>query len=116
MIFVAFAVSMSFNLLLAVLFFKQSVLVSQRLDQAHERTTEYTKGLVDRLMAVDYGTFKAYQQLENQAVDELLRIPTEPDLTVVMGPDRGGFGSKLGLRALSEREDDESELLSEIPQ
>lgn len=98
---IALAASVALNVVGAVLFSRRSSQSLALLDRAHERTTRYTEGLVDRLMAMDFGTFKAYQALEEAPEPEM---EPEPDIPYITdGPDIGGFGSKLGLRALTTR-------------
>jgi hypothetical protein len=49
----------------AVLFSRALSSAFSSLDSAHERFIRHEKGLLDRLMAVDYATFKAYQLAED---------------------------------------------------
>lgn len=100
--YISLAVSVALNVVFAVLLFKQSLQSAAYLDRAHERTTRYTEGLVDRLMAMDFQTFKAYQMIEEAPEPDMLDEPRIPE--PVMGPDRGGFASRLGLRALTTRD------------
>jgi len=104
--------------LIAALLFKMSSHAIRTLEASHERTTEYTKDLIDRLMAMDYGTYKAYQHME-EVRDELTSSEPEEPRVPTLGPDRGGFGSRLGLRALTVRangaEEVEALMESEIP-
>jgi hypothetical protein len=95
-------VSLALNVLFAALLFRTHAQGLTLLDRAHERTTMYTSDLLDRLMAMDFNLYKAYTlQLEEPPGPEL---ETEPEVpTLQFGPDRGGFGSKLGLRALTTR-------------
>jgi hypothetical protein len=81
------------------------------LDRAHERTTKYTEGLVDRLMSQDWVTYKAYEVEPEVELEQ----PAPPELQVVRGPDRGGFGSRLGLTAWRSPEEDIQALENEIP-
>lgn len=82
-----------------VLVYRTSTNAIRALNWAHERNTEHTNGLVDRIVAGDYNTYKAYEISP-------LRGPPEKDddeelLDNVVGSDRGGFGSRLGIAGLS---------------
>lgn len=105
-----FVIQSALILLIAALVHKTSVEGIRALDKAHERTTRYTEGLVDRIMSADFGEFKSYHLAEKAAMqadyggepedeEEYERIPN------IESPDRGGFGSRLGLRALGVREE-----------
>lgn len=111
MIWYALIVSSSLNVLFAALVFKMFSTTTHALERSHERTTEYTEGLVNRIMSRDYQEYQAYE-VDPPLADE--ETPdTEPELVPVDGPDRGGFGSRLGLRALTERrhyDEDEAQL------
>lgn len=96
-------VSFTVNVFLSVLVFTLSSRGYYLLDRSHERTTEYTGELLDRLMARDFMEYKA--ATDTYVLSEPDE-PTEPKLEVVHGPDRGGFGSRLGLRAYGEVEDE----------
>jgi len=48
----------------AVLFSRALSTAFSSLDSMHKRAIEHEKGLLDRLMAVDYATFKSYQLSE----------------------------------------------------
>lgn len=103
--------------LFAVLSFRAHSTSIRALEESHERSTKYTEDLLDRLMSMDYNTYKAYQQMEEVRDEASEAVPPEP-LVPTLGPDRGGYGSRLGLRALSVRasyEDTEELLESEIP-
>lgn len=110
----ALIVSMGLNVLLSVLVARQSEKWSTTLERAHERATKHTEGLVDRIVAGDWQTYKAYE-LMDQTMPEPEDEETEPELVAVRGPDRGGFGSKFGLAAYRPPEVDIAELESEIP-
>jgi hypothetical protein len=93
----------------AALVYKTSLHAVDALERQHERTTKYTEGLIDRITSGDFGTFKAQQQAER-----LVTLPPPSEeyeeeewetIDPVRNPDRGGFGSRLGLRALSVREE-----------
>jgi len=105
-------VSVSLNVLFAVLISTRSSQSMLLLDRAHSRTTEYTEGLVDRLMAQDFGTFKAYEMMP---VGEQLIEEEEEQVVPIRGPDRGGFGSRLGLAGYRSPEEDMAALESEVP-
>ena len=94
-------VSLAINVLLSVLVFRVSSTQADVLDRSHERTTEYTAALLDRLMARDWLEYKAiagdYQVAEGEE--------PEPLVVTVPGPDRGGFGSRLGVAAWSPPEE-----------
>ncbi len=94
-VIIALTCLLGFNVLLAVLVFTIASRTSTLLDVAHERTTTYTASLIDRLMAMDFTTYKSWtasQQVwpppEEEEVEEMV---------AAMGPDKGGFGSRLGL-------------------
>lgn len=119
MIAVILIVSFALNVCFAALLFMIASKSLSKLDESHVRTTEYTKDLVDRLMAVDY--------VELQATKSAMGIPAkmeptpeelEPRIIPTQGPDIGGFGSRLGLRALSsvpDPHDLEEELRRDLP-
>ena len=100
MIWFALIVSSSLNVLLSLLVFKMFSTTTRALERSHERTTEYTEGLVNRIMSNNYQEYKAYEMVAPMVEDE---AQEEPSLVPVDGPDRGGFGSRLGLRALTDR-------------
>ena len=106
---IALIVSVALNVLFAVLVSRQSTTAMLRLDEAHERTTTYTAGLVDRLMSQDWVTYKAYEV--DQDIEQESLPP--PELQVVRGPDRGGFGSRLGLTAWHDPSEEELEAMNE---
>lgn len=93
---IALIVSMSFNVLLTVLVLTIVRSSATSLERSHERTTSYTKDLLDRLAARDWQHYRD-EISPPGAIDE----QESPRLEVVptIGPDRGGFGSRLGLRA-----------------
>lgn len=92
----ALIVSLAINFCLSVLVFKVSSSTTDALDRSHERTTEYTGQLLDRLMARD---FMEYRAATDTYVRESPPIEEPEELVSTMGPDRGGFGSRLGLLA-----------------
>jgi len=98
---IALAISVALNAVGAVLILRLSSNAFLTLDRAHERTTKYTEGLVDRIISGDWQTYKAYAMMEEAPTADVEPEPAVPTFTE--GPDRGGFASKLGLRALSER-------------
>ena len=90
----------------SVLLFKIAARGADALERAHERSNEYTEGLVDRLMAMDFGSFKAYQMAMRPQLGTDDSQPVrggDVPMERTPGADRGGFGSSLGLRALSDR-------------
>lgn len=111
MINVALICSLVLNVCLTALVLKVTLTGYSKLDESHERTTRYTEGLVDRLMANDYAT---YHDREMAMTVAKTRLPDDPedDFRTTRGPDRGGFGSRLGLVALST--DSEAELEQEL--
>lgn len=118
MIAVILIISFALNVCFAALLFMIASKSLSKLDESHIRTTEYTKDLVDRLMAVDYVEIQATKsalgitpQDQPREVEEIRLVPTP-------GPDIGGFGSRLGLRALStvpDPHDLEEELRRDLP-
>jgi hypothetical protein len=109
----ALIASISLNALLSVLIVRIAKQGSASLERAHARTTEYTEGLVDRIISGDYQTYKAYEMVTQTGTvghDEV-----EPEPEVVRGPDKGGFGSRLGLAAYVPPEIDEIDIHAEIP-
>ncbi len=96
-------VSVALNALLTVLVLTSSQRSMMLLDGSHRRTTEYTKGLLDRLMARDFREYR--DTVEPTAVLEDEGFPV-PELIPVIGPDRGGFGSRHGLRGWTEPEEE----------
>ena len=92
----ALIVSVAFNVLFAVLVSRQSSQSLLVLDRSHARTIEYTGDILNRLMVKDWtqyldltATIPAHDEEESALKLEL--VPT-------LGPDRGGFSSRLGLR------------------
>lgn len=105
-------VSLGLNVLFALLVFRLATTHSATLTRSHERTTEYTEGLLDRLMAVDYGTLKSYQLAEMQASAQAPEEVPPDEWETVAGPDLGGFGSRLGLSAWRPNTPEEAEARS----
>jgi len=87
--------SFSLNVLFAVLVSRRAATHMLYLDRAHERTTEYTKDLLDRLMVREWTDYRDLNEMP-MAFGTVEQLP-EPELVPVLGPDRGGFGSRLGL-------------------
>lgn len=91
---------------IAALLFRTHQTSVSALERAHERSNTYTEGLLDRLMAMDFSEYKGARLTEKllkaQSVEPVEMVPEE--LRATLGPDRGGFGSRLGLRALSAEE------------
>lgn len=87
----------------SLLVFKMSADAIRAINQAHSNNKEYTEALIDRIVAGDYQTYKAYEMMErgpgNKKVDD--EVPSE----ILVGDIRGGFGSRLGLAALSRSEE-----------
>lgn len=114
MIIVALAFSLALNVCFALVVLKITLTGFSQLSESHERTTTYTEGLVDRLMANNYADFKD-RELSSQmsAGPRPLNWDDDDDnleSELTPGPDRGGFGSKLGLVALHRRPGSESDL------
>ena len=103
---IALIVSMSLNVLLSVLVYKTSVHSSLVLDKSHSRTTEYTGDLLDRLMAMDFGAYKSYQLMAMGTNGPADAEEADDEFVSVQGPDRGGFGSRLGLTAYRSPQDE----------
>ena len=101
---VTLIVSVALNVLFAVLVSRQSTQTSVVLDRSHARTVEYTGELIDRLMAVDYLEFHANRNVYSVPVEEDEDSP-EVELVPTLGPDRGGFGSRHGLRGWAAEDD-----------
>jgi len=91
----ALIVSLGLNVLFAVLVFRFAAQQTNALDRSHERTVEYTGDLLNRLMVRDWGEYNALTDTYT------LTTPDEVSLEMIptLGPDRGGFGSRLGLAA-----------------
>lgn len=98
---VCLGVSFALNVLLTVLVFRQSAIFADKLDQSHRRTTQYTKELIDRI--IHWDQYHLIRE-EEEAVRPDEPEAVEPVLEPVLGPDRGGFGSRLGLRGWSPEE------------
>jgi len=98
MIEIAFIVSVALNVCLSLVVLKISLSGFSSLTQSHERTTTYTESLIDRLMANDYDVYQNRQLIDSIA-NQPTPLPRDPadDFERVDGPDRGGFGSRLGL-------------------
>lgn len=111
---VALIASLGLNALFAVLLSRQSNNTTTVLDRAHARTTEYTEGLVDRIISGDYQTYKAYELMGGPPMPGI-EIEEEPTVEAVHGPDKGGFGSRLGLAAYRPPELDIAEMEAELP-
>lgn len=117
MIEIAFACSIALNVSFAAVILKITLSGFARLSESHERTTNYTESLIDRLMANDYSNYQDRQLALTMATatqqDKLSDDP-EDDFRVVDGPDRGGFGSRLGLIALSHDTTSAAEVEAEL--
>lgn len=100
----ALILSLSMNVLFAALVFRVVSSSSDRLDRAHARTTEYTTDLVDRLAARDWASWWEMAHPTVERMDE--EIETDETYVPTLGADRGGFGSRLGLRAYGPVEDE----------
>jgi len=105
-VILALIASLGLNVLTSVLIFRTSQRGMQLLHESHERTNRYTEGLLNRVMARSYGEFQSYE-LAPDGETEDPTLPPEP--VVVLGPDRGGFGSRLGLRGWAEQDEDKEE-------
>lgn len=114
MIEIALIGSLVLNVCFALVILKISLTGLSKLSESHERTTTYTEGLIDRLMANNYSDYQDRQLALAVARTGVTDLPDDPedDFEPAAGPDRGGFASKLGLRALSY--DPEEELDREL--
>jgi hypothetical protein len=110
---IALIVSLSFNFLFAVLVSRRSAESALMLDRSHARTTKYTENLLDRLMAQEWHAYQQYQ--EQLAVPQEVEQEPEREMVTVRGPDRGGFGSRLGLTAYRPPEEEIEAMNEEIP-
>jgi len=111
---IALIVSLAFNFLFAVLVSRRSAESMLMLDRSHARTTKYTENLLDRLMAGEWHSYQQYQMELSAGVETEPTVEAEP--VAVMGPDRGGFGSRLGLTAYRPPDEEEIEALNkELP-
>ena|SRR6476661_475257 len=102
MIYFALVVSLVLNACFAAIVLKLSLSGFDALSESHERTTAYTEGLVDRLMAGDYATYHDRKLAEEMMLDST-GAPADLDEATSLftsGPDKGGFGSRLGLAAV----------------
>lgn len=114
MLAVCLGISFALNVLLTVLVFKLSATFADKLERAHQRTTEYTKDLLDRLMTNNWSEYRTY--ITAEGIDEEVDGQTAGlQLEPVLGPDRGGFGSRLGLRAYGLPEEDEIDPERDMP-
>ena len=93
---VTLTVSVALNVLFAVLVSRQSTQMSVVLDRSHARTVEYTEDLLNRLMVKDWPQYMDLNAIVPD-LDEDEPIPAA-ELVPTLGPDRGGFSSRLGLR------------------
>lgn len=102
----------------SALILKLSLSGYKSLSESHERTVKHTEGLVDRIMAGDYPTYADRQLALQYGIEEDQdELEDEVQSLLVRGPDRGGFGSKLGLVPVYEGPAvDEQKLIDEIPQ
>jgi len=96
-------VSVALNALLTVLVLTSSQRGMMYLDASHTRTTEYTKDLLDRLMVRDFREYRDTVEPPPVLDDEGF---SGPELVPVIGPDRGGFGSRHGLRGWTEPDEE----------
>ena len=89
--------------LCAVLVYKMSLHAVESAERAHSRSNDYNKDLLDRLMAMDFNTYKAYN-LET-GLDTGYTPPAAVEELPVESR-RRGFGSNLGLAADFDQGDD----------
>lgn len=106
-------VSLAFNFLFAVLVARRSAESLLMLDKSHARTTNYTENLLDRLMAQEWHAYQQYQMQMEIPTEE--PEPAEQEMVSVRGPDRGGFGSRLGLTAYRPPEEQIEAMNEELP-
>lgn len=111
MIEIALVGSLVLNVCFALVILKIALTGLSRLSESHERTTTYTEGLIDRLMANNYSDYQDRQLALAVARTGVADLPDNPedDFESTHGPDRGGFGSRLGLVALSHNPEEELE-------
>lgn len=107
-LFIALILTIGLCVLIAVLSFKHSAKAIHAISEAYRRNQEHTEDLLDRLMSMDFNTYKAYTR-DLRVEEELEPEPLPPREEIpVLGPDLGGFGSRLGLRAMGNEGDDET--------
>lgn len=82
----------------SVLIYKMSLHAVKASQQAHERSNAYNQDLLDRLMAMDFNTYKAY---EKERVADVGYEPPESVAEVPVELSRvSAFGGGLGIRGL----------------
>lgn len=91
----------------SLLVFKLSSRAIQSAENAHERSNAYNKDLLDRLMALDFNTYKVYEA-ERDPPQTGYTPPEFPPEEPVADTRFSGFGSSLGLRGLSGLGDDDA--------